>query len=56
MIQIVPSAALVGLDVVRVRVEVSITRGTPLIQVVGPSGSGPLQRSWAYMCPDFGSP
>lgn len=35
MIQIVPSAALVGLDVVRVRVEVSITRGTPLIQVVG---------------------
>ncbi|UCG74671.1 MAG: YifB family Mg chelatase-like AAA ATPase [Gemmatimonadota bacterium] len=35
MLQTVPSAALVGLDVVRVRVEVSITRGTPLIQVVG---------------------
>lgn len=35
MVQTVPSAALVGLDVVRVRVEVSITRGTPLIQVVG---------------------
>ena len=35
MLQTVPSAALVGLEVVRVRVEVSITRGTPLIQVVG---------------------
>ena len=35
MLQTVPSAALVGLDVVRVRVEVSIARGTPLIQVVG---------------------
>jgi magnesium chelatase family protein len=35
MVQTVPSAALVGLEVVRVRVEVSITRGTPLIQVVG---------------------
>ena len=35
MLATVPSAALVGLDVVRVRVEVAITRGTPMIQVVG---------------------
>lgn len=35
MLATIPSAALVGLDVVRVRVEVAITRGTPMIQVVG---------------------
>lgn len=35
MFAIVPSAALEGLRVVRVRVEVSISRGTPMIQMVG---------------------
>lgn len=35
MLQTVSSACLVGLDVVRVKVEVAITRGTPLIQIVG---------------------
>lgn len=35
MLETIPSAALLGLEVYRVRVEVSITRGTPLIQVVG---------------------
>jgi magnesium chelatase family protein len=35
MLATIPSAALVGLEVVRVRVEVAITRGTPMIQVVG---------------------
>lgn len=35
MLATIPSASLVGLDVVRVRVEVAITRGTPMIQVVG---------------------
>lgn len=35
MIQIVETAAVTGLDVWRVRVEVSITRGTPMIQIVG---------------------
>jgi magnesium chelatase family protein len=31
----IPSAALLGLEVYRVRVEVAITRGTPMIQMVG---------------------
>jgi magnesium chelatase family protein len=35
MVETVASAAVTGLDVQRVRVEVSITRGTPLIQIVG---------------------
>jgi len=35
MIQTVDTAAVNGLDVRRVRVEVSITRGTPMIQIVG---------------------
>jgi magnesium chelatase family protein len=35
MLATVPSAALVGLEVVPVQVEVAITRGTPMIQVVG---------------------
>ncbi len=35
MIQTIRSAAVTGLDVRRVRVEVSITRGTPMIQIVG---------------------
>ena len=35
MVETVASAAVMGLDVQRVRVEVSITRGTPLIQIVG---------------------
>ncbi|MFQ5679898.1 MAG: YifB family Mg chelatase-like AAA ATPase [Gemmatimonadota bacterium] len=35
MVHTVPSAALLGLEVCRVRVEVSIARGTPLIQIVG---------------------
>ena len=35
MIQIVDTAAVTGLEVRRVKVEVSITRGTPMIQIVG---------------------
>lgn len=35
MVATVPSAAVMGLDVRRVRVEVSITRGTPMIRIVG---------------------
>jgi magnesium chelatase family protein len=35
MVETIASAAVMGLDVQRVRVEVSITRGTPLIQIVG---------------------
>lgn len=35
MIQVVDTAAVTGLDVRRVKVEVSITRGTPMIQIVG---------------------
>ena len=35
MLQTVSSACLIGLEVVRVKVEVAITRGTPLIQIVG---------------------
>ncbi len=35
MVESIATAAVTGLDVRRVRVEVSITRGTPLIQIVG---------------------
>lgn len=35
MIATVPSAAVMGLEARRVRVEVSIARGTPMIQIVG---------------------
>ncbi|MFQ5690540.1 MAG: magnesium chelatase domain-containing protein, partial [Gemmatimonadota bacterium] len=35
MVEAVASAAVMGLQVRRVRVEVSITRGTPLIQIIG---------------------
>ncbi len=35
MVRTVPSAALRGIEAYPVRVEVSITRGTPLIQIVG---------------------
>lgn len=35
MLETIASASILGLDVYRVRVEVAITRGTPLIQVVG---------------------
>ena len=35
MVHIVDTAAVAGIDVRRVKVEVSITRGTPMIQIVG---------------------
>ena len=40
MVETVATASVTGLDVCRVRVEVSITRGTPMIQIVGlPQGA-----------------
>ena len=39
MLETIPSATVLGLEATRVRVEVAITRGTPMIMVVGLSES-----------------